>query len=230
MVSFNDDVRRNDVQVRPTVDNGGDPDTEKLIAEIVEIWHSYEYQGLEVRHRIGARLNAELGVPGTRQAYGRHVVNDVAARLGKDPSEISRMRRFADVFGDFEAFKSLHPTVQTWTDVKPLLVTKPAVASTEPPGAASEAKPGETPLGLTTAALRRTASAIRKLTVEPDSRDAKRLCAAVQRILDAAQAVVGVRWMRVAESAVVDQASADKADIVRAEESARGLSLSLVGG
>lgn len=92
-----------------------------VINQAVKIWNAYQAEGLRVRHEIGQLLNERLGSPEQRQPYGDRVVLRVSERLGIDRSTISRMRKFAHLYSDFEAFQESHPDVSSWDDVKRLI-------------------------------------------------------------------------------------------------------------
>ena len=116
----------------PTTDqstNDADATAAKLLRKLQPLWQKHKTRGLEVRHQTGRQLNVSLGKPGTRQKYGCEVVRRVSGELGLNKSEVSRMRRFAEMFESVEQLFELHPTVRTWSAVKPLLVQRPSNGS-----------------------------------------------------------------------------------------------------
>jgi hypothetical protein len=59
--------------------------------------------------------------------------------------------------------------------------------------------------------MRKVASTVSNFTVERNGRDAKRLCDAIQQIIDAAQAVTGVSWVRSGGNTVAPEGNVAKA-------------------
>jgi hypothetical protein len=94
---------------------------DQVIDKVFEIWKSDRRNHLRARHEMGRVLNDHYGDPSQRQNRGKKTLEKAAARLGITPSEVSRMRRFANHFESFEDFEALHPGVETWTGVKEIL-------------------------------------------------------------------------------------------------------------
>jgi hypothetical protein len=187
------------------------PDITNLLAELKELWRGYDEHGLEVRFETGRRVNLKIGPPTGRQPYKAGVMREVAETLDTHVSEVCRMRWFSHRFGTFEAFRAANPGVTTWTDVKALLAVRPAKAETEPQAAAKTAKEAKARLRRTIATMRKVASTVSNFTVERNGRDAKRLCDAIQQIIDAAQAVTGVSWVRSGGNTVAPEGNVAKA-------------------
>lgn len=115
--------------VNPTTDmSAGDADTmaSELLQELQPLWQNHRTRGLEVRHQTGRQLNQRLGSPEKRQKYGCEVVKRICNDLSLNKAEVSRMRWFAHKFGSVEQLAEQHPTVRTWSAVKPLLVQTPS--------------------------------------------------------------------------------------------------------
>lgn len=104
--------------------NACSTDEDALIESLRGLWVPHRRKDLEVRHEMGKLLNDRLGPPRLRQAYGQAVIDRVSKELDLDKTDISRMRRFAGKFKNFEAFQQKHPETTSWTRVR-VLISKP---------------------------------------------------------------------------------------------------------
>jgi len=86
-----------------------------------ERWKAHHDDDLTLRHETGTWLNQHLGDPLQRQPRGDGKIQKLGERLGLDHSDISRMRKMAQLFTSVEDMRREHPTVTTWTKVRGLL-------------------------------------------------------------------------------------------------------------
>ena len=102
------------------------PSAEQLdeaIRKLVALWEPHHQGGLTVRCETGRTLNELLGSPLVRQEHGASTLERVSDQIGVSRSELSRMRKFAHVIPDLEAFHRDYPQCNTWTKVKVFLGT-----------------------------------------------------------------------------------------------------------
>lgn len=92
-----------------------------LLEALRAIWTPHRQRDLEVRYELGVLLNQKLGSPAVRQSYGQGTIQRVSRELDLDKSDISRMRRFADQFKSFEAFRRSEPNATSWHKVRQLV-------------------------------------------------------------------------------------------------------------
>lgn len=92
-----------------------------LLDSLRGLWVPHRLYDLKVRHQMGTLLNDELGSPEVRNTYGMRTVERVSKELDIDKSDISRMRRFAWMCKDFEAFQKDKPEATSWTRVRSLI-------------------------------------------------------------------------------------------------------------
>jgi uncharacterized tellurite resistance protein B-like protein len=112
----------------------------KRLGELVKRWKTQHAADLEIRYQTGALLNERYGPPETRQERGEEVFKELAEKLGTSQSDVSRMRRFANLFSSFEDFRADHPEATTWSAVKELLPKRKQKAENRRPRKASSVK------------------------------------------------------------------------------------------
>ncbi len=100
-----------------------DLEVAELISQLTQLWTPHEDDGLRVRHSTGCRINDLIGPPSKRLRYGDGVLNQVADQIHVSRSELSRMRKLAEVYSDLDAFRVSHPKCNTWSQVKAHLAT-----------------------------------------------------------------------------------------------------------
>ena len=91
------------------------------IIGLAKRWRSHHHADLQLRFESGAEINEQIGSPKERQERGAEVVRTLSTELGLDTSEISRLRRFAELAERFEEFQTKYPKCLTWSHVKKLL-------------------------------------------------------------------------------------------------------------
>ncbi len=181
-----------------------------LLQELTQMWEPHQRQGLEVRHRTGALLNAKFGDSGNRQKYGAATLKRYAATLGLAESELSRMRRFASTFGSVSDLQTQHPDVITWSQVKTVL------AKPRDPGEVASKRPaaGITPKCTASSAIRAIRS-LRKqvggLELLPTDPAWKKLHKAVSDMIATASKCLGVAIVTLDTTAPVEDRPARKA-------------------
>ena len=109
-----------------TADSSAIPFEEQLketISELVVLWKPHHREGLTVRLETGRKLNQLIGPPSVRQDYGANALEEVKKQTGVSRSELSRMRKFAEVISELDASGRDHPKCSTWTQVKEYLAT-----------------------------------------------------------------------------------------------------------
>jgi hypothetical protein len=93
-------------------------DDEQVIGVVEAKWTAHRKKGLELRYDTGSVFNAKYGPPSEKQPKGLAVMKELSKRLGINLSDLSRMRNFAHLFASFDEFRTKHPEVTTWSEVK----------------------------------------------------------------------------------------------------------------
>jgi translation initiation factor 1 (eIF-1/SUI1) len=91
------------------------------ITSLANRWKKHHQNDLALRFETGAEINKRLGPTSERQPHGYEVVKTLSIDLGLDTSEISRLRRFAELAANFEEFVAQNPACKTWHKAKLLL-------------------------------------------------------------------------------------------------------------
>ncbi len=113
-----------EMSVKPQAETTSETHADKLnrlFDALRGLWVPHRLNDLKVRHQMGTLLNDELQSPELRNTYGMATVERVSIKLDIHKSDISRMRRFAWMFKDFEAFQKDHPEATSWTRVRSLI-------------------------------------------------------------------------------------------------------------
>ena len=92
--------------------------------EVAHRWRKHNFNDLRLKFDTGSAINREYGSPKVRQQRGQGTIQLLAAAIGTDTSELSRMRRFAEITDTFELFRAKHPDCTSWNSVKLLLAGK----------------------------------------------------------------------------------------------------------
>lgn len=157
------------------------------IRQLVDFWKPHHQKGLTVRHETGRMLNALIGPPSVRQDYGARVLERVSEQIGVSRSELSRMRKFAEVIPDLEAFHCGHAEYDTWTKVKAYLGTtnekgQPVINK------AKRASPGK---GVYRS-IRSLTKKVKAVGANPTADDRKRVTTALKELAQAVRGAFGV--------------------------------------
>lgn len=89
--------------------------------DVANRWKKHNYNDLKLKFDTGLAINREYGSPKVRQPRGLAVIRTLALVIGTDPSEVSRMRHFAELENSFELFRAKYPDCNSWARVKLLL-------------------------------------------------------------------------------------------------------------
>ena len=92
--------------------------------EVANRWRKHNFNDLRLKFDTGFAINREYGPTTVRQQHGLGTLRLLAAAIGTDPAELSRMRHFAESADSFELFRAKHPDCTSWNDVKSLLAGK----------------------------------------------------------------------------------------------------------
>jgi len=158
----------------------------RLVARLVKLWRSHEVGGLEVRLKMGAELNKQLGAPTGRQPHGQAVLKEAGKRLGIGESDLSRMRWFAHHFKEGLAdFRRRHRDADSWAKVKELLPTLNATKATKP--APSAGRVTVSRCAVVFKALEAACSRVRTMTSKPTEVDREKFRTLLKKLLDAAK-------------------------------------------
>ncbi len=89
--------------------------------EVASRWRKHNFNDLRLKFDTGLVINREYGSPKVRQQHGLATIRLLAAAIGTDPGELSRMRHFAEITDTFELFRAKYPDRTSWNSVKSLL-------------------------------------------------------------------------------------------------------------
>ena len=105
------------MEADPTVDDLP-VSQQQWFRQLAERWAKNHKVSLQLRYDTGKAINMRIGSPDQRQPRGFSVVDTLAAEIGVDAGEISRMRWFAHRVLTLAEFCREHPNIRSWDAVK----------------------------------------------------------------------------------------------------------------
>ena len=92
--------------------------------EVANRWRKHNFNDLRLKYDTGSAINREYGPTTVRQQHGLGTLRLLAAAIGTDTAELSRMRHFAEITDTFELFRATHPDLMSWNSVRLFLAGK----------------------------------------------------------------------------------------------------------